>query len=188
MRERILDSSAGIPRVAEELARTWIETPPEGRAAGCPGPVPPTLYGALRARLDELEPELRELAALGAVLGPLFSWELVTAMVEVDSEELRSRLDRLVEAGFLERHGALERLRFAFRLPLLRDAAYASLVDGGRRELHAQVAELLAGRFASLVEERPEILAWHRRAANRRASSRREKRTIGFTQPPSRSR
>jgi predicted ATPase len=55
--------------------------------------------------------------------------------------------------------GAPDRLEFAHAL--LHEAAYARLLRRTRQALHAQVAELLTGRFAELVEREPELAALH---------------------------
>jgi predicted ATPase len=43
----------------------------------------------------------------------------------------------------------------------LRDAIYSSLLKSKRREMHAHIAAALANHFRELVENRPEILAYH---------------------------
>jgi class 3 adenylate cyclase/tRNA A-37 threonylcarbamoyl transferase component Bud32 len=165
VRERILLCSQGNPRIVEELTQAWLLHPPEGEVKWCPANVAPALYGSLRARFDELAPEVRELAGLAAVLCPLLTWDLVSSVAELDGKELRAGFDQLVDAGILERHGSATRLRYTFRQPLIRDAAYGIPLKKRRRELHGRVAELLAERFAGLAAEHQEIVAYHRRRA-----------------------
>jgi predicted ATPase len=46
-------------------------------------------------------------------------------------------------------------------MPLVRDAAYETLLRGPRQELHARIAMVLEQRFPEDVEQQPEILAQH---------------------------
>jgi predicted ATPase len=58
-------------------------------------------------------------------------------------------------------------VRFAFKHVLLRDAVYNSLLRGKRQEIHADIANVLENHFRDLVENRPEILAYHYSEAGR---------------------
>jgi predicted ATPase len=52
-------------------------------------------------------------------------------------------------------------VRFAFKHVLLRDAVYNSLLRGKRQEIHADIAAVLEKHFRDVVDNRPEILAYH---------------------------
>jgi predicted ATPase len=52
-------------------------------------------------------------------------------------------------------------VRFAFKHVLLRDAVYNSLLRGKRQEIHADIAAVLETHFRDVIENRPEILAYH---------------------------
>ena len=56
------------------------------------------------ARLDRLGPS-KEIAQIGSVVGREFSHALLAAVARKPEHELRSALDRLIEAGLLFRQG-----------------------------------------------------------------------------------
>jgi len=79
----------------------------------------------------------------------------------IHENELRAALSALEEADIIYRIGLSPFIRFAFKHVLLRDAIYSSLLKSKRREIHADIAAVLAKHFRELVETRPEVLAYH---------------------------
>ena len=58
-------------------------------------------------------------------------------------------------------------VRFAFKHALLCDAIYQSLLRSKRQQIHADIAAILEHDFPELVENQPEVLAYHyQEAAN----------------------
>lgn len=72
--------------------------------------------------------------------------------------ELREELDRLVESGLLVDRGLKSGGSFAFKHSLIQDAAYGTLLQRDRREVHRRIAETLE---ASFPKSKPEVLARH---------------------------
>jgi ABC-type transport system substrate-binding protein/class 3 adenylate cyclase len=103
--------------------------------------IPAAIQEALQARLDRLDPEARELLTTAAVVGRSFGLPLLERLLP------RARLvPTLSELQWLqlvveERGGATPEYRF--RHGLVQEAAYATLVETRRRELHLQVGEAL---------------------------------------------
>jgi predicted ATPase len=166
--DEIVERAGGVPLFVEELTKAvveadWHEGAAEGVLAAAPLPacaVPAALYAPLAARLDRLGPA-REVAQVGAAIGREFPYELLTAVAGRPEGELREALDRLVDAGLVSRAGEPPRARFLFKHSLVQDAAYGTLLRARRRELHARIAQVLAGLFAGTAEARPELLAHH---------------------------
>ena len=48
-----------------------------------------------------------------------------------------------------------------FKHALVQDAAYQSLLESRRQQLHARFAEVIAARFPDLVNSQPQVLAHH---------------------------
>ena len=98
------------------------------------------------ARLDRLGPA-KEVAQIGAAIGREFSHALMAAVARKPEAELRSALDRLIEAGLLFRQGVPPHATYLFKHALVQDAAYGTLLREPRRALHARVVETIDGRF-----------------------------------------
>jgi predicted ATPase len=103
----------------------------------------------------------RKLAQIAAVIGREFSYDLLTAASQTDETHLRSALSQLEDADIIYRTGVSPSVRFAFKHVLLRDAVYNSLLRGKRQEIHADIAAVLETHFRDVIENRPEILAYH---------------------------
>ena len=106
------------------------------------------------ARLDRLGPA-REVAQIGAAVGREFSHALLAAVIPKPEADLRSALDRLIEAGLLFRQGLPPHATYLFKHALVQDAAYGTLLREPRRALHARIAETLERRFAEIAESQP---------------------------------
>ena len=123
------------------MTKAVLEAESEGearRTAGAvPSPalaVPASLHASLMARLDRLGPA-KEVAQIGAAIGREFSHPLLTAVVRKPEAELRSALDRLIEAGLLFRQGVPPHASYLFKHALVQDAAYGTLLREPRRAL-----------------------------------------------------
>ena len=112
------------------------------------------------ARLDRLG-SAKEVAQIGSVIGREFPHALIAAVARKAEAELRSALDRLIEAGLLFRQGAAPHATYLFKHALVQDAAYGTLLREPRRGLHARIAETLEGQFTEIAENQPELMARH---------------------------
>ena len=167
IRRDIIERTDGVPLFVEEITKAVLEAQSEGKAdsalANISSPfigVPASLHASLMARLDRLGPA-KEVAQIGAAVGREFSHPLLAAVVSQPEAELRSSLDRLVEAGLLFRQGAPPHATYLFKHALVQDAAYGTLLRDPRRALHTRIAEILESQFAEVAENRPELLARH---------------------------
>ena len=128
--ERLDAMSGGNPFYALELGRALSRRSdtldPYGEL-----PVPDTLNGLVRERLDAQPPEVQEvLAVVAALSDPRLSVVAEAAPA--------GAIDDAVHAGLLVAEG--DRLRFAH--PLLASSAYALVGPSARRDLHVRLADL----------------------------------------------
>ena len=167
IRQDIIERTDGIPLFVEEMTKAVLEAENEEEArkttAAVPSStpaVPASLHASLMARLDRLGPA-KEVAQIGAVIGREFSHAVLAAIASKPQEELRSALERLIEAGLLFRHGQAPHATYLFKHVLVQDAAYGTLLRERRRALHARIAETLESKFAEIADKQPELLGRH---------------------------
>ncbi|MFO0758903.1 MAG: hypothetical protein U0359_20590 [Byssovorax sp.] len=144
--EGIVDRGGGNPFFLEELIRAEAE----GRG----GALPDTVVAMVEARLEALPPEARRVLRAASVFGETFWRGGVLSLLRgsVRDDEIDAHLSFLVE-----RETIVRRLgsRFSgepehgFRHALVRDAAYAMLIDDDRRLGHR-----LAAGWLDVVGER----------------------------------
>ena len=121
--------------------------------------IPAALQEALQARLDRLDAEARELLTTAAVIGRSFGLPLLERLLP------RARLlPTLSELQWLqlvveERSGAAPEYRF--RHGLVQEAAYGTLLEARRRELHLRVGEALVELHRDSPAEVYGLLAHH---------------------------
>jgi class 3 adenylate cyclase len=167
IRQDIIERTDGIPLFVEEMTKAVLEAENEGAkeraVAAIPSPsvaVPASLHASLMARLDRLG-SAKDVAQIGAVIGREFPHALIAAVARKGEPELRSALDRLIDAGLLFRQGLAPHATYLFKHALVQDAVYGTLLREPRRALHARIAETLERRFAEIAERQPELLARH---------------------------
>ena len=167
VRADIIERTDGIPLFVEEMTKAALEAGDREatRASGgsysvsvCCGPA--SLHASLMARLDRLG-AAKEVAQIGAVIGREFSHALVAAVARKPGPELKSALDRLIEAGLLFRQGVAPHATYLFKHALVQDAAYGTLLREPRRGLHARITDTLEAQFTDTAENQPELLARH---------------------------
>jgi class 3 adenylate cyclase/tetratricopeptide (TPR) repeat protein len=152
---RIREAAEGNPLFVEEMVAMLRESP-EGDVA-----VPPTIHALLAARLDQLQPQERDVLQRGAIEGRVFHRGAVQALAP-EEPEVSKRLTALVRKDLVrpEKPRLPSEDAFRFRHLLVRDAAYDALPKAARTELHARFAEWLSVHGADLVELH-EILGYH---------------------------
>jgi class 3 adenylate cyclase len=163
--DRIVERTDGIPLFIEELTRTLLEggqlQEQDDRyvlTGSLPSlAIPASLHDSLLARLDRLAP-VKEVAQIGAVIGRVFSYDLLSAVARRSDDQLRDALDQLVGAGLVLRRGFPPEASFLFKHALVQDAAYGTLLRGRRQELHAGVATALEERSASHLDQQPSAI------------------------------
>ncbi len=101
----IVERTDGVPLFVEELTKAVLESSDRTAAVtASPSPalsIPATLHASLIARLDRLGPIAKDIGQIGSVVGRGFSYDLLEEVAQRPADELRSGLDRLIEAGLL---------------------------------------------------------------------------------------
>src|SRR5262249_31632463 len=137
--------------------------------------IPATLQDSLMARLDRLL-TAKGIAQLGATIGRQFSYELLSAIADLDDATLQRALRRLVEAALLYQRGMPPQATYLFKHALVQEAAYQSLLRSTRQHHHQRIAQVLDAQFPETVETQPELLAQHYTEASLHA------RAVGYWQ------
>jgi class 3 adenylate cyclase/predicted ATPase len=164
--DQIVEKADGVPLFIEELISSTLSAPLRTRGTFelTTQPtllrVPETLSDALMERLDRVAPS-RRVAQIAAVIGREFSYNLLSAASRIDADDMQSALSLLEQADIIYRVGVSPFVRFAFKHVLLRDAIYDSLLRSKKQQIHADIAAILENDFPELVENQPEILAYH---------------------------
>jgi len=154
--DAIVKRCDGVPLFLEELTKVILEE--AVKATGGPVSAPPSLHALLLARLEQLGPDAKEVAQIGAVIGRQFSLELMASSTAKNRTKLEAGIAALVEAGLVFQRGALQQAGFLFKHALVQEAAYGTLLRAQRQLLHGQIADAL---LAAGVAAAPEIIAHH---------------------------
>ncbi len=166
---RIVDRAAGNPFFAEELVRALIE---RGALTGMPGayrptpgaqdvPLPETVQSVLGSRIDRLAEGDKLLLQAAAVIGREFPLEAAAEIAELAEDTARASLARLLAAEMLYERPDLQRDAFAFRHPLVQEAAYGSLLSERRHDLHRRAATALSAHHKDRADETASLIAHH---------------------------
>jgi class 3 adenylate cyclase/predicted ATPase len=157
--DQIIEKADGVPLFIEELTSSMLSAP-ERTARPALLRVPETLSDALMERLDRVAPS-RRVVQIAAVIGREFSYELLAAASRLNEEDMVSVLSQLEQADIIYRVRISPSVRFAFKHVLLRDAIYDSLLRSKKQQVHSDIAAILKDNYSELVENQPEILAYH---------------------------
>jgi class 3 adenylate cyclase/predicted ATPase len=162
--EQILDRTDGVPLFVEELSKTVIESGLarfDGDALSSDAQaIPSTLQASLLARLDRMS-AVREVIEIAAAIGREFAFGLLSAVYRFPEEQLKEALLQLASAELIYRQIDPPNESYKFKHALVQDAAYATLLRGQRKDLHARIAKALEERFPDRVSTEPEVLAYH---------------------------
>ena len=164
--DQIIQKTDGVPLFIEELTKGIFSVPSrtqessERTAQPALLKVPETLSDALMERLDRVAPS-RKLAQIAALIGREFSYDLLSAVSQIDEDDMQSALSLLEQADIIYRVSISPSVRFAFKHALLRDAIYDSLLRSKRQQIHADIATILERDYPELAENQPEVLAHH---------------------------
>jgi tetratricopeptide (TPR) repeat protein len=155
--QAILARAAGNPFFLEELTRAVADS---GTSDVAPQ-VPDTVQAVLAARIDRLPPTEKRLLQMASVIGKDVPFSLLSAVVEVPEDALTRELLRLQTAEFLyETRRGTQRI-YTFKHALTQEAAYQSLLQSTRQQVHRCIAQVLLEHFPETVEAQPEVLAHH---------------------------
>lgn len=123
--------------------------------------VPAQVQAILAARIDRLPPEEKRLLQSAAVIGKDVSFTLLQAIAEVPEENFHRALAHLQRAEFLYQTNLFPELEYTFKHALTHEVAYASLLQGRRRVLHARIVDIIETLYANRLTTQVDRLAHH---------------------------
>jgi class 3 adenylate cyclase/predicted ATPase len=165
----LVQRTQGTPFFIEEGVRTLVETKVLQGDRGSYRllksvdaiEVPATVKALLAARIDRLRSEEKAVLQAAAVIGTDVPFEILQAIVDIPSAELRRHLAQLQSAEFLYEIKIFPDLEYTFKHALTHGIAYGSLVGDRRRVLHARIVEAIERLYADRLDEQIERLAYH---------------------------
>jgi tetratricopeptide (TPR) repeat protein len=154
--------TAGNPLYAREMVNgllrrqaVWVANGVAEVDPAVAAEVPRSLIAAVRATLDFLSADTREVLRLAALLGVGFAVSDVAAVTGREPFDLMASLDEAVAANVVVDAGA----ELAFRHPFLRQALIESMPAAERRTLHRRAAEALARAGGSAIRVAEQLVA-----------------------------
>jgi class 3 adenylate cyclase len=165
----VCERTGGNPFFMEEVVQAQIES---GGLVGARGrfrlqhpiesvEVPASVQSLLAARIDRLDEATKRLLQTAAVIGDEVAETVLERVAGLDRDMLRSAVRRLVQSEFLYEAALYPQSEYAFKHPLTREVAYASLLRERRRALHAAVATVLEVLAGEAADQRAPLLAYH---------------------------
>jgi class 3 adenylate cyclase/pimeloyl-ACP methyl ester carboxylesterase len=122
--------------------------------------LPDSVHAVIRSRLDRLEPDLREVLQLAAVVGREFSGRVLERLLP-DAPDLFGCLERLKALELIRQVRLLPEPEFAFRQVVTQEVTYETLLLQRRKALHLKAAEAIEALFPERLAEFQESLAHH---------------------------
>lgn len=111
--------------------------------------LPPRVRAVLAARLAQVSPSARELAAYAAAIGREFQLDVLGAASATKEDDLLRALDELWQRRIMREHGANT---YDFTHDKLRDVAYAEISAPQRRMFHRRVAQAFETVYAGNLD------------------------------------
>lgn len=172
----MFDKTQGTPLYVEEILNNLIARgaleydgqeyifPPKEALAQ----IPDTLQDLIRARLDRLEAQTRDLAQVAAVISREFSFNLLCAVYPypLPVEQIQSHVDQLLYNDITTLTQPQPNPNYFFKHALTYEVAYNSLAFARRQTLHKEIAGMIEARYAANIEEFYNLLAYHYHHAN----------------------
>lgn len=133
--------------------------------------LPETLATAARSFLHALDPEVREILEIAAVLGDEVRVSLLALVADRTAADIEQTLSRALQAGVVSTTQLSAGEDCRFRHTIHRQVLYDDMTPWRRRTYHAQGARSLEQLFAAEPDRVSEALAAHHRAAGERLRS-----------------
>jgi class 3 adenylate cyclase len=163
----IAERAAGNPFFAEEMVRDLAEravlrgdrSAYVSAVGAAEVKVPATVQATIAARIDRLDPAAKRTLGAAAVIGSMFSRDLLE-MLGIDPA-----LENLMRGELINQVTSPQGPEYAFHHPLIRTVAYGSQLKSDRAELHRRLAAAIETRDPAAVEENAALIAEHLEAA-----------------------
>lgn len=164
----IHERAEGNPFFVEEIMRSLMETgvirtkenavvvPETLKTPAIPG----SIHDVIMGRVDRLPPHAKRALQLASVIGREFGVHLLETLVDT-GEPLGDALRLLVHADLIFERKQSDTPSYLFKHALTQDAAYQSLPQQRRKDLHRLVAASSEELFADRLPEHFGTLAYH---------------------------
>jgi predicted ATPase len=165
----IFEESQGNPFFVEEVYRHLIE---DGKILDKAGEfrtdisidetdVPENVRLIISRRLERLDENEKRVLAAAAVIGRSFSFQLLTAISQIDVDELFTVIEKAQQMGIIVPSSEGPERPFTFAHELVRQTLLAGIVGPRRQQLHAVVADAIEQLHAAAVNEHAGDIADH---------------------------
>jgi predicted ATPase len=159
--------AAGNPFFAEEMVRDLAErgvlrgnrSAHVSTVGAAEVNVPATVQATIAARIDRLDPAAKRTLGAAAVIGSMFSRDLLETL-GVDPA-----VENLMGGELIDQVTSARGPEYAFHHPLIRTVAYESQLKSDRAETHRRVAAAIESRDPAAAEENAALIAEHLEAA-----------------------
>ena len=147
---RVHERTGGNPFFLEQVCRTLLEedavTTHDGEAVAASGVevlrLPDTVQAVIRARLDRLDRDSRDVLRVASVIGREFGRVLLGEVLGPGADPTAT-LERLKGSGLIQQTAVLPEPTYRFRHVLTQEVAYDSLLERQRRSLHEVVGRTI---------------------------------------------
>jgi len=165
----IFDESQGYPFFVEQVYRHLIEEGKVFDEAGqfrtnieiAENEVPDNVRLIVGRRLERLDENVKRTLTAAAVIGRSFSFRLLTAVCDIDVDELFSIVEKAQQMGIIIASSELPEKPFTFTHELVRQTLLAGISAPRLQQLHARVADAIERLEPGAVDERAGEIAGH---------------------------
>ena len=165
----IFEESQGNPFFVEEVYRHLVEA---GKILDEAGQfrtdvkidetdVPENVRLIIGRRLDRLDEKERRVLVAAAVIGRSFSFQLLTAISQIEVDELFTVVEKAQQMGIIVPSSEGPEQPFTFTHELVRQTLLAGISAPRRQQLHAGVADAIERLYSDAVNERAGDIADH---------------------------
>lgn len=168
VRDQIIERAAGNPFFIEEVVRSFIDDgivvlKDEGFEVTDKIEtviIPQTINDVLMSRIDRLEDKTRNLIKVASVIGRNFFYKILVDVANT-VDDMDYRLSYLKEIQLIKERKRMEELEYLFKHALAQEAAYQSILNQKRMDLHLKVADSIENVFREKLPEFYGMLAYH---------------------------
>jgi tetratricopeptide (TPR) repeat protein len=165
----IFEESQGYPFFVEEVYRHLVE---EGKLFDVAGQfrtdikieeidVPENVRLIIGRRLDRLDENEKRVLAAAAVIGRSFSFQLLSAISQIDVDDLFTVVEKAQQMGIIIPSSEGPEKPFIFAHELVRQTLLAGISTPRQQRLHGVVAEAIERLYPCAVDERAGEVADH---------------------------
>ncbi|MHC4932713.1 MAG: BREX system ATP-binding domain-containing protein, partial [Planctomycetota bacterium] len=159
---KLFDKTEGDPFFTKELVRSLLDAGAIGKddtgkwgLTGQAGirteELPATIHQAVEKRIQRLPADLKDVLAVGSVLGKTFDFRDLEA-IAADKGDVDEAVENLVTEGLLQEDRESRADLLTFHSGVVRDVLYGQLSRRKRRSLHRKCAEQLETRQKGRLE------------------------------------